>query len=127
MFYIILNFILLEKWGMMMGVGILIILIVLVIGLMYGGILIFFLFWYVIFLFLIFILLFFLFMGLFVILEIFVKKIIIFDLVSLIGIVLLFSGLLMFLSKIGILFGWFLFLVVVIGFVIFYKWVIIVE
>lgn len=41
--------------------------------------------------------------------------------VSLIGIALLFSGLLMFLSKIGTLFGWLSLLAAVIGFVIFYK------
>ncbi|MGC3011520.1 MFS transporter, partial [Enterococcus faecalis] len=72
--------------------------------------------WHAIFLFLIPVLLVSLFMGLSAIPEIPVKKTTTLDLVCLIGIALLFSGLLMFLSKIGTLFGWLSLLAAVIGF-----------
>ncbi|EGO2736491.1 MFS transporter [Enterococcus faecalis] len=121
MFHIILNFTPLEKRGTMMGVGTLTTSIAPAIGPTYGGILTSSLSWHAIFLFLIPILLLSLFMGLSAIPEIPVKKTTTLDLVSLIGIALLFSGLLMFLSKIGTLFGWLSLLAAVIGFVIFYK------
>lgn len=121
MFHIILNFTPLEKRGTMMGVGTLTTSIAPAIGPTYGGILTSSLSWHAIFLFLIPVLLLSLFMGLSAIPEIPVKKTTTLDLVSLIGIALLFSGLLMFLSKIGTLFGWLSLLAAVIGFVIFYK------
>ena len=103
-----------------MGVGTLTTSIAPAIGPTYGGILTSSLSWHAIFLFLI---LFYCFLCLwaYLLFQKYLLKTTTLDLVSLIGIALLFSGLLMFLSKIGTLFGWLSLLAAVIGFVIFYK------
>lgn len=103
MFHIILTFTPIQKRGGMMGVGTLTTSIAPAIGPTYGGLLTSILSWHYIFLFLIPILLLSLGLGLYAIPEIQVEKSSFLDVISLLGIGLLFSGLLVFLNQIGTL------------------------
>ncbi|GAA3024991.1 MFS transporter [Tetragenococcus solitarius] len=103
MFHIILTFTPIQKRGGMMGVGTLTTSIAPAIGPTYGGLLTSILSWHYIFLFLIPILLLSLCLGLYAIPEIQVEKSSFLDVISLLGIGLLFSGLLVFLNQIGTL------------------------
>lgn len=103
MFHIILTFTPLQRRGSMMGVGTLTTSIAPAIGPTYGGLLTSILSWHYIFLFLIPILLLSLALGLYAISEIKVEKSSSLDGISLLGIGLLFSGLLVFLNQMGTL------------------------
>lgn len=121
MFHIILNFTPMHKRGTMMGVGTLTTSIAPAIGPTYGGIMTSTLSWHAIFLFLIPILVISLIIGLFAIPEMPVKKTGKLDLISLLGVALLFSGLLIFLNQIGSLMGFVSLAVGIAGLVIFYR------
>lgn len=121
MFHIILNFTPMHKRGTMMGVGTLTTSIAPAIGPTYGGIMTSTLSWHSIFLFLIPILVVSLIIGLFAIPEMPVKKTGKLDLISLLGVALLFSGLLIFLNQIGSLMGFVSLAVGIAGLVIFYR------
>ncbi len=121
MFHIILNFTPMHKRGTMMGVGTLTTSIAPAIGPTYGGIMTSTLSWHAIFLFLIPILVVSLIIGLFAIPEMPVKKTGRLDLISLLGVALLFSGLLIFLNQIGSLMGFVSLAVGIAGLVIFYR------
>ncbi|GAA2916246.1 MFS transporter [Enterococcus pseudoavium] len=121
MFHIILNFTPMHKRGTMMGVGTLTTSIAPAIGPTYGGIMTSTLSWHAIFLFLIPILVVSLIIGLFAIPEMPVKKTGKLDLISLLGVALLFSGLLIFLNQIGSLMGFVSLAVGIAGLVIFYR------
>lgn len=121
MFHIILNFTPMHKRGTMMGVGTLTTSIAPAIGPTYGGIMTSTLSWHAIFLFLIPILVISLIIGLFAIPEMPVKKTGKLDLISLLGVALLFSGLLIFLNQIGSLMGFVSLAVGIVGLVIFYR------
>lgn len=99
MFHIILNFAPMEKRGMMMGIGTLTTSIAPAIGPTYGGILTSALSWHYIFLFLIPLLIISLVAGLYAIPKISVQSTSKFDFPGFVGIALLFSGLLLFLSQ----------------------------
>jgi MFS family permease len=121
MFHIILNFTPMHKRGTMMGVGTLTTSIAPAIGPTYGGIMTASLSWHSIFLFLLPILVLSLIIGLYAIPEISVKKTGALDIVSLIGVALLFSGLLMFLNQIGSLASLLSLAVGILGLLIFYR------
>ena len=121
MFHIILNFTPMHKRGTMMGVGTLTTSIAPAIGPTYGGIMTASLSWHAIFLFLLPILVLSLIIGLYAIPEISVKKTGALDIVSLIGVALLFSGLLMFLNQIGSLASLLSLAVGILGLLIFYR------
>ncbi|MDN6639978.1 MAG: MFS transporter [Tetragenococcus sp.] len=121
MFHIILTFTPLEKRGSMMGVGTLTTSIAPAIGPTYGGMLTSILSWHYIFLFLIPILLLSLGLGLYAIPEIKIDKSSSLDIISLIGIGLLFSGLLVFLNQMGTLKSLIPLLIGIIGLVIFLQ------
>lgn len=121
MFHVILNFTPMHKRGTMMGVGTLTTSIAPAIGPTYGGIMTSTLSWHAIFLFLIPILVVSLIIGLFAIPEMPVKKNGKLDLISLLGVALLFSGLLIFLNQIGSLMGFVSLAVGIAGLVIFYR------
>lgn len=121
MFHIILNFTPMQKRGTMMGVGTLTTSIAPAIGPTYGGVMTANLTWHAIFLFLIPVLLVSLILGLYAIPEMPVKKTGRLDIVSLLGVTLLFSGLLMFLNQLGSLLGFVSLIVGIIGLVIFYR------
>lgn len=121
MFHIILNFTPMHKRGTMMGVGTLTTSIAPAIGPTYGGIMTASLSWHAIFLFLLPILVLSLVIGLYAIPEIPVKKNGALDIVSLIGVALLFSGLLMFLNQIGSLVSLLSLAVGILGLLIFYR------
>lgn len=121
MFHVILNFTPMHKRGTMMGVGTLTTSIAPAIGPTYGGIMTSTLSWHAIFLFLIPILVVSLIIGLFAIPEMPVKKTGKLDLISLLGVALLFSGLLIFLNQIGSLMGFVSLAVGIAGLVIFYR------
>ncbi|MDN5810473.1 MAG: MFS transporter, partial [Tetragenococcus koreensis] len=121
MFHIILTFTPLEKRGSMMGVGTLTTSIAPAIGPTYGGLLTSIISWHYIFLFLIPVLLLSLIMGLYAIPEIKVQKSSSLDLFSLVGIGLLFSGLLVFLNQMGTLKSLIPLLVGAIGLIIFLQ------
>ncbi|MCF1619183.1 multidrug efflux MFS transporter [Tetragenococcus koreensis] len=121
MFHIILTFTPLEKRGSMIGVGTLTTSIAPAIGPTYGGLLTSIISWHYIFLFLIPVLLLSLIMGLYAIPEIKVQKSSSLDLFSLVGIGLLFSGLLVFLNQMGTLKSLIPLLVGAIGLIIFLQ------
>ena len=104
-----------------MGVGTLTTSIAPAIGPTYGGIMTASLSWHSIFLFLLPILVLSLIIGLYAIPEISVKKTGALDIVSLIGVALLFSGLLMFLNQIGSLASLLSLAVGILGLLIFYR------
>lgn len=121
MFHIILNFTPMHKRGTMMGVGTLTTSIAPAIGPTYGGIMTASLSWNAIFLFLLPILIISLVIGLYAIPEMPIQKTGSLDWISLIGVALLFSGLLMFLNQLG---SWFCLIslaVGIVGLVIFYR------
>ncbi|KFN90280.1 major facilitator superfamily protein [Tetragenococcus muriaticus PMC-11-5] len=103
MFHIILTFTPLEKRGGMMGVGTLTTSIAPAIGPTYGGMLTSILSWHYIFLFLIPVLLLSLALGLYAIPTIKIAESSSLDIIGLLGIGLLFSGLLVFLNQMGTL------------------------
>ncbi|BAK95387.1 MFS transporter [Tetragenococcus halophilus] len=121
MFHIILTFTPLEKRGGMMGVGMLTTSIAPAVGPTYGGLLTSVLSWHYIFLFLIPILLLSLVLGLYAIPEISVEKNSKLDITSLLGIALLFSGLLVFLNQMGSIKSLFPLFIGMIGLVIFLQ------
>lgn len=121
MFHIILNFTPMHKRGTMMGVGTLTTSIAPAIGPTYGGIMTASLSWHSIFLFLLPVLALSLIIGLYAIPEMPVKKSGGLDIVSLLGIALLFSGLLMFLNQLGSWLSLVSLAIGILGLVIFYR------
>ncbi|MDT2596746.1 MFS transporter [Enterococcus dongliensis] len=121
MFHIILNFTPMHKRGTMMGVGTLTTSIAPAIGPTYGGIMTANLSWHAIFLFLLPVLAISLVIGLFAIPEMPVKKTGALDLISLIGIALLFSGLLLFLNQLGNWSSLISLVIGIVGLLIFYR------
>ncbi|MDT2758897.1 MFS transporter [Enterococcus xiangfangensis] len=121
MFHIILNFTPMNKRGTMMGVGTLTTSIAPAIGPTYGGIMTANLSWHAIFLFLLPVLAISLVIGLYAIPEMPVKKKGGLDIISLLGVALLFSGLLMFLNQIGSWLSLLSLAVGILGLFIFYR------
>lgn len=121
MFHIILTFAPMNRRGAMMGVGTLTTAIAPAIGPTYGGILTSNFTWNHIFLFLIPVLLLSLVIGLVAIPTIPVKKSGRLDLSSVLGLCLLFSGSLTFLSMLGTTVGWLALVIAIIGCFIFYR------
>ena len=121
MFHIILTYAPLEKRGAMMGLGTLTTSIAPAIGPTYGGLLTTSLSWHYIFLFLIPILVITLGIGLYAIPNQDIKKTGSIDLFSVFGLVLLFSGFLIFLSMLGKPLSWLYLLMGIIGLLLFYK------
>ncbi|MDT2668604.1 MFS transporter [Enterococcus dongliensis] len=121
MFHIILNFTPMHKRGTMMGVGTLTTSIAPAIGPTYGGIMTANLSWHAIFLFLLPVLAISLVIGLFAIPEMPVKKTGALDLISLIGVALLFSGLLLFLNQLGNWSSLISLVIGIVGLLIFYR------
>ncbi|MDU6523118.1 MFS transporter [Enterococcus devriesei] len=121
MFHIILNFTPMHKRGTMMGVGTLTTSIAPAIGPTYGGIMTASMSWHSIFLFLLPVLALSLIIGLYAIPEMPVKKSGGLDIVSLLGVALLFSGLLMFLNQLGSWLSLVSLAVGILGLVIFYR------
>lgn len=121
MFHIILNFTPMHQRGTMMGIGTLTTSIAPAIGPTYGGIMTANFSWHAIFLFLLPVLVLSLVIGLYAIPEIKVNRKGGLDIISLVGIALLFSGFLLFLNQIGSLFSLLSLAVGLIGFMIFYR------
>ncbi|MGG5329990.1 MFS transporter [Enterococcus sp. AZ163] len=112
MFHIILNFTPMHKRGTMMGVGTLTTSIAPAIGPTYGGLLTSALSWHYIFLFLVPVLCVSMIIGLVTIPEMAIKKTTKLDFLGLLGVGLLFSGLLLFLNQLG---SWFSLIPLLIG------------
>ncbi|MBO0481852.1 MFS transporter [Candidatus Enterococcus courvalinii] len=121
MFHIILTYAPMNRRGAMIGVGTLTTAIAPAIGPTYGGILTSAFTWNHIFLFLVPVLLVSLVIGLFAIPETKVEKSGHLDLLSVLGLCLLFSGALTFLSTIGQLISWIALIIAIIGFLVFYQ------
>ncbi len=121
MFHIILTFAPMNRRGAMMGVGTLTTAIAPAIGPTYGGILTSNFTWNHIFLFLIPVLLLSLIIGLFAIPNVVVERHGRLDIPSVLGLCLLFSGSLTFLSMLGKPIGWFALFIAIIGGFIFYR------
>ncbi|MDA3972845.1 MFS transporter [Enterococcus thailandicus] len=121
MFHIILTYAPMNRRGTMIGVGTLTTAIAPAIGPTYGGILTSAFTWNHIFLFLVPVLLISLVIGLFSIPETSVEKGGHLDFLSVLGLCLLFSGSLTFLSTIGQLISWLALIIAIIGFFLFYQ------
>lgn len=121
MFHIILTYAPMNRRGTMIGVGTLTTAIAPAIGPTYGGILTSAFTWNHIFLFLVPVLLISLVIGLFSIPETSVEKGGHLDFLSVLGLCLLFSGALTFLSTIGQLISWLALIIAIIGFFLFYQ------
>lgn len=121
MFHIILTYAPMNRRGAMIGVGTLTTAIAPAIGPTYGGILTSTFTWNHIFLFLVPVLLISLVIGLFAIPETSVEKGGHLDFLSVLGLCLLFSGALTFLSTIGQLISWIALIIAIIGFFLFYQ------
>lgn len=121
MFHIILNFTPMHKRGTMMGVGTLTTSIAPAIGPTYGGLLTSALSWHYIFLFLIPVLVVSMVTGVAAIPEMTVKKTTQLDFLGLLGVGLLFSGLLLFLNQLGSWFSLVPLLMGLVGFALFYH------
>lgn len=121
MFHIILTYTPIEKRGAMIGIGNLTTSIAPAIGPTYGGVLTSALSWHYIFLFLVPVLLLSLILGLYAIPAMAIKKGGKLDLFSMVGIILMFTGFLLFLNQLGSLFSIIPLIVGLLGLALFYH------